>query len=69
LGPFLVEAGIQLTDAELKTACEQLDINGDGRILYENLRSWVYSGHRMRRGWIGDFIKRKGEVIRKAKEV
>ena len=46
-----------------------MDINCDGRILYEQLRAWVFSGNSIRTGLVGSVIESKTTFIRKAREI
>jgi len=39
-----------VNEEALLSAMDSLDINGDGRFLYEALRKWWFAGHRARSG-------------------
>lgn len=69
LAPVLHEAGVNLSDEYIKKGSKQLDINCDGRILYEQLRSWIFSGHTLRTGMVGSIIDHKATFMRKAREI
>lgn len=41
---------------ELQSGVDTLDINGDGRLPYDEMRRWWFSGHRSRGGMVGFII-------------
>jgi len=47
---ILQDAGLTIDEESLQAGIDRLDINSDGRFLYEEMRRWWFSGHRVRIG-------------------
>ena len=69
IGEVLKEAGQTITEEEASIARFSLDLNGDGRIYYEDFRRWWFNGHRGRSGMVGQVIKVKSQLIQWAKSI
>ena len=47
---ILQDAALQISEESLLAGIDSLDINSDGRFIYEEMRKWWFSGHRVRSG-------------------
>jgi len=45
---ILKDAGLAVSEEALLAGIDSLDINSDGRFIYEEMRKWWFSGHRVR---------------------
>ena len=47
-GTLLKDAGFAVSEEALLAGIDSLEINSDGRFIYEEMRKWWFSGHRVR---------------------
>lgn len=69
VGNVLANAGLQISESELESGSDSLDINGDGKVIYEELRKWWFSGHRARGGLVGNLLRSKVKTVRYVRSV